>query len=60
MVFARLRLACKAFAAIGTQYLLHQVHLIFKSSSFDRLREISEHPIISQHVDYLYYEADTV
>lgn len=57
---ARLRLVCKTFAAIGLHYLVPELHLIFISGSFERLREISERPIISQHVETLFYEADTL
>ena len=57
---ASLRLVCKAFATLGLQYLLPEFHLIFKSSSFEHLREVSEHPLISQHVESLYYEADAL
>ena len=57
---ARLRLVCKRFAHIGSYYLLSDAHLFFKSSQFERLRQISEHPIISKKIDTLYYEADTL
>ena len=55
---ARLRLVCKLFAEIGNYFLLSEVHLFFKSSQFERLRQISEHPIISKKIDSLFYEAD--
>ena len=54
----RLRLVCKRFADIGSYYLLSEAHLFFKSSQFERLRQISEHPIISKTIDTLFYEAD--
>lgn len=57
---ASLRLVCKRFAHIGSYYLLSEIHLFFKSSQFERLRQISEHPIISKKIDTLYYEADTL
>ena len=57
---ANLRLACKAFSTIGLQYLASTVHLIFKPSSFEHLRLISEHPVLSQHVHTLFYEADSL
>ena len=56
---ANLRLACKIFSTIGLQYLASTVHLVFKPSSFDHLREIFEHPDLSQHV-HLFYEADSL
>lgn len=55
---ARLRLVCKRFADIGNRYLLSEAHLFFKSSQFEQLRQISEHPIISKKIDTLFYEAD--
>ena len=55
---ARLRLVCKLFAEIGNLYLLDEVHLFNKSSQFDQLRQISEHPTISKKVETLFYEAD--
>ena len=57
---ANLRLACKAFSTIGLQYLASTVHLIFKPNSFEHLRLISEHPVLSQHVHTLFYEADSL
>ena len=57
---ANLRLACKAFSTIGLQCLVPEIHLIFKPSSFDHLRLISEHPVLSQHVHTLFYEADSL
>lgn len=59
-VIALLRLVCKSFAAVGLHYLIPEVHLIFKSSSFEHLRQISEHPVIGKHVENLFYEADTL
>ena len=57
---ADLRLACKAFSTVGLHYLTSTIHLIFKPSSFEHLRLISEHPILSQHVHTLFYEADSL
>ena len=57
---ANLRLACKAFSTIGLQYLAATIHLIFKPSSFEHLRLISEHPVLSRHVHTLFYEADSL
>ena len=54
----RLRLVCKRFADLGSYYLISEAHLFFKSSQFERLRQISEHPIISKKIDTLFYEAD--
>lgn len=70
MIFARfkgkcqfialLRLVCKTFAAVGLHYLVPEVDLIFKPRSFEHLRQISEHPVISKNVETLFYEADTL
>lgn len=57
---AELRLVCKVFAAIGLHHLKQEIHLIFKSSSFQRLREFVEHPVISKRVTSLFYEADAL
>lgn len=57
---ANIRLACKAFSTIALQYLVPEIHLIFKPSSFAHLRLISEHPVLSQHVHTLFYEADSL
>lgn len=57
---AKLRLVRKIFAAIGFHCLVLEVHLIFKSSSFQHLREISEHSVISQQVETLLFKADTL
>ena len=68
MVFAHLapqdatqmRLICKSFSELGLHYILPRFHLIFKSTSFERLRRISTHPVLSQHVQTIFYEADTL
>ena len=57
---ASLRLLCRTLSVLGLEYLVPRFHLVFKSSSFEQLRQISEHPVISQHVKSLYYEADTL
>ena len=57
---ASLRLVCHRFAAIGNEFLLSEVNLFFKTSQFEQLRLISEHPVISQKVETLFCEADTL
>lgn len=57
---ACLRLVCRRFADIGNYYVLSEAHLFFKSSQFEQLRQISDHPTISKKVDTLFYEADTL
>lgn len=68
MVFANLeprnvtqmRLTCGLFADIGSHHLLSESHLIFKPSSFERMRKISRHPIVSQTIRSLFYEAAVI
>ena len=55
-----LRLICRSFADIGLHYLLSSYHLIFKKSSFERLLEISQHPVLSKCIKNIFYEADTL
>lgn len=55
---ARLRLVCKRFADIGNYYLLSEAHLFMKSSQFEQLSQISQHPTIRKKVDTIFYEAD--
>ncbi|KAL8668524.1 MAG: hypothetical protein Q9168_006854 [Polycauliona sp. 1 TL-2023] len=50
-----LRLTCKSLGAVGLEYLVPEVELLFTQKSFDRLRKISEHPILSRHVKSLVY-----
>ena len=57
---ASLRLVCNRFADIGNKYLLSEVNLFYKSSQFEQLRRISEHPVISQKVESLFCDADTL
>lgn len=56
----QIRLTCRLLADIGTHYLLSELHLIVKSSSFERMRQISRHPIVSQTVRSLFYEAELI
>ena len=54
------RRVCKIFAAIGAQHMLPQVPVAFLHQSFLRLKAISEHPVISQHVTAIIYQADVL
>ena len=56
----KLRLLCRSFADIGLHYLLSSYHLNFKKSSFERLLEISQHPVLSTCIKSIFYEADTL
>ncbi|KAL6713739.1 hypothetical protein ACLMJK_008231 [Lecanora helva] len=55
---ASLRLVSGYCHDAATPYLVPTVHLLFNDSDMRRLRAISEHPVISQHVTGLYYEPD--
>lgn len=55
----QLRLVCRSLASIGHQYLCPQLNLLFEPSSFKRMIELSQQPIINQHIKCLSYEADT-
>lgn len=55
-----LRLACKSLAAVGLEYLIPEVDLLFTPESFNRLRRISEHPVLSRHVRSLVYRVDSL
>ncbi|KAL8978701.1 MAG: hypothetical protein Q9205_005784 [Flavoplaca limonia] len=55
-----LRLACKSLAAVGSEYLLPEVELLFTPESFNRLRRISEHPVLSRRVKSLVYRIDSL
>ncbi|CAL8583225.1 hypothetical protein XPA_008856 [Xanthoria parietina] len=55
-----LRLTCKSLAAVGLEYILPEVELLFTPKSFERLRGISEHPTLSYHVKSLVYRADSL
>ncbi|KAI4283782.1 MAG: hypothetical protein L6R38_001947 [Xanthoria sp. 2 TBL-2021] len=55
-----LRLTCKSLGAVGLEYLLPEVELLFTPKSFDRLRGISEHPTLSRHVKSLVYRTDSL
>ncbi|MCJ1381529.1 hypothetical protein MMC17_004640 [Xylographa soralifera] len=50
------RLLATLYAAVGAQYMLSTVSIAFLPESFARLKAISEHPVISQHVETLVYD----
>lgn len=55
---ASIRTVSSTIAAVGLQYLATTVTLTLKEKSFDRLLEISRHPVISKYVYSLHYEHD--
>ena len=56
----KVRLVCQRFAHIGLSHLRRSYNLRFHPRSFKRLLEISQHPIVSQHVESLHYEANHI
>lgn len=54
----KLRLVSKYSCEVATPFLLSEIHLIFKKSSFDDLIAVSKHPTISPKVTSIYYEPD--
>lgn len=55
-----IRLTSKYLCDVATPFLLHEVHLVFKPESFQRLLDISRHPVISRYITTLLYEPDTL
>ncbi|KAL8727032.1 MAG: hypothetical protein Q9166_006330 [cf. Caloplaca sp. 2 TL-2023] len=56
----KLRLTCKTLAAIGLDYLIPEVELLFTRRSFDRVKGIAEHPVCGQRVTSLVYRVDSL
>ena len=52
------RLVSRFLCNVSTPFLLQGIHLIFTESSFQRLTDISKHPIVSREVTSLFYEPD--
>lgn len=52
------RLVNKQFSVIGAEYLLQEIHLTFRTKSFERLQTISKRPIYIKNVTRLLYEPD--
>ena len=55
-----LRLVSRFWNGVASPYLLHKPKLLFKQDSFDRLLEISEHPLFSNLVTHLVYQPNTL
>ncbi|KAL8685196.1 MAG: hypothetical protein Q9218_007910, partial [Villophora microphyllina] len=55
-----LRLSCKNLATIGLEFLVPEAQLLFTRKSFDRLQEISQHPILSRRVTSFLYCIDSL
>ena len=54
------RLVCRAFSEIAARYLLPEVSVAFLPHTLARLKSISEHPVISQHVQTITYQVDAL
>ena len=57
---ANLRLTSRFLNDVATPYLLKHLEVTFNRSSFDRVLEISKHPIISKHITGLIYEPNSL
>ena len=55
-----LRLVSKFWNSVATPFMPGNVNLVFKSESFQRLVDISRHPVISKYITSLYYEPNTL
>lgn len=55
---ANLRLVSRLVAPIGLQYMVPEVHLILAKDSFEQLKALAEHPIVSKCVTSFFFEAD--
>ncbi|KAL9622682.1 MAG: hypothetical protein Q9160_002992 [Pyrenula sp. 1 TL-2023] len=51
------RLACRSLAAVASQYFVPTVTFNSSSESLERLKKIAHHPLFSQYVVNLVYEA---
>ena len=57
---ANLCLVSKFWNNVATPFLPGNVNLVFKPESFERLLDISRHPVISKQITALYYEPNTL
>ena len=55
---AKLRLVSQKVAQIGLEYLVPSINLQLTTTSYNRLTDISRHPVISKHVCEIRYESD--
>ena len=55
-----LRLVSTFWNSVATPFLPGNVNLVFKPETFQRLLDISRHPVISRHITSLYYEPNTL
>jgi hypothetical protein len=55
-----LRLVCRGFGIIGLEYILPRMSIFLTEASYDRLKQVSEHPILSKHVRSLFLCRDPI
>lgn len=55
-----LRSVSKFWNSVATQFLPGNMNMVFKPESFQRLLDISRHPVISKQITSLYYEPNTL
>lgn len=55
-----LRSVSKFWNNVATPFLPGNINLVFKPESFQRLLDISQHPVISKQITSLYYEPNTL
>ena len=58
LTIACLRLVSHFWNEVATPYLITEIHLLLNAESFDRLRNISEHPLMGSHITSLCYEPE--
>ena len=51
-----LRQVCRILATIGLHYMIPELHLLPLPGNFDRLAEVANHPVLSQHLRKIVYE----
>lgn len=54
MELANLRLVSRRVVPISLQYMVPEVHLILAKDSFEQLKALAEHPIISKYVTFFF------
>ncbi|KAK5119599.1 hypothetical protein LTR85_007428 [Meristemomyces frigidus] len=52
------RATCSVLAAIGIEYMLEEVPLVYKRDRFERLLDIAKHPYLSGKVRSLFFQCD--
>lgn len=55
-----LRSASKFWNSVATPFMPTDIILVFKPESFQRLVDISRHPVIGKKITSLYYEPNTL